>query len=286
MAQHLAHDSVWLDKYKYDDAEKQYLTYLNRDQIAQAKTSSQSSLVDKIAQARLQIKNSLQSGDTLGKCSGSSQDDGWQKKLLQEHAELKSALQDIVNAVRKMEARLSELERVCPAGMQKPKEAVPKKATNHVPAKKEAEEEDDDVDLFGSEEDEEADKAREERLKAYHEKKSKKPQVVAKSSIVLDIKPWDDETNMKSMEVEVRKIAMEGLIWGVSKLVPLAYGIQKLQIVCVVEDDKVSIDELQEKIEAIEELVGSATFEFSASALIVPWMMFPTPNVFLGLAPE
>lgn len=36
------------------------------------------------------------------------------------------ALQDIVNAVRKMEARLSELERVCPAGMQKPKEAVPK----------------------------------------------------------------------------------------------------------------------------------------------------------------
>ncbi|XP_029829406.2 elongation factor 1-beta isoform X2 [Ixodes scapularis] len=232
MAQHLAHDSVWLDKYKYDDAEKQYLTYLNRDQIAQ--------------------------GDTLGKCSGSSQDDGWQKKLLQEHAELKSALQDIVNAVRKMEARLSELERVCPAGMQKPKEAVPKKATNHVPAKKEAEEEeDDDVDLFGSEEDEEADKAREERLKAYHEKKSKKPQVVAKSSIVLDIKPWDDETNMKSMEVEVRKIAMEGLIWGVSKLVPLAYGIQKLQIVCVVEDDKVSIDELQEKIEAIEELVQS-----------------------------
>lgn len=41
--------------------------------------------------------------------------------------------------------------------------------------------------------------------------------MVAKSSIVLDIKPWDDETNMKSMEVEVRKIAMEGLIWGVCK---------------------------------------------------------------------
>ncbi|CAN7999061.1 unnamed protein product, partial [Ixodes hexagonus] len=218
MAQYLAHDSVWLDKYKYDDAEKQYLTYLNRDQIAQAKASSQSSLVDKIAQARLQIKNSLQSGDTLSKC-GSSQGDGWQKKLLQEHAELKSALQDIVNAVRKMEVRLSELEKACPtaAGVQKPKEAAPKKAANHVPAKKEAEEDDDDVDLFGSDEDEEADKAREERLKAYHEKKSKKPQVIAKSSIVLDIKPWDDETNMKTMEVEVRKIAMDGLIWGVCK---------------------------------------------------------------------
>ncbi len=40
-----------------------------------------------------------------------------------------------------------------------------------------------------------------------------------------------------------------------AKLVPLAYGIRKLQISCVVEDDKVSVDELQEKIEGFEDLV-------------------------------
>lgn len=67
------------------------------------------------------------------------------------------------------------------------------------------EEDDDDVDLFASdEEDEEAAKVREERLKAYNEKKSKKPELIAKSSIVLDVKPWDDETDMKEMEKHVR----------------------------------------------------------------------------------
>lgn len=40
-----------------------------------------------------------------------------------------------------------------------------------------------------------------------------------------------------------------------AKLVPLAYGIQKLQISCVVEDDKVSVDELQEKIQDITDYV-------------------------------
>ena len=43
------------------------------------------------------------------------------------------------------------------------------------------------------------------------------PAVIAKSSIVLDVKPWDDETDMKDMEAKVRTIAMDGLIWGVGK---------------------------------------------------------------------
>lgn len=112
--------------------------------------------------------------------------------------------------------------------------------------------------MFGSdEEDEEADKIKEERLKAYAEKKSKKPALIAKSSILLDVKPWDDETDMKEMEKVVRSIAMDGLLWGVSKLVPLAYGIKKLQILCVIEDDKVSVDELQEKIQEFEDFVQS-----------------------------
>jgi len=55
----------------------------------------------------------------------------------------------------------------------------------------------------------------------------------------------------------VRTIVMDGLMWGVSKLVPLAFGIKKLQIVCVVEDDKVSIDELSERIEGFEDFVQS-----------------------------
>lgn len=51
--------------------------------------------------------------------------------------------------------------------------------------------EDDDIDLFGSdeEEDKEAARLREERLRQYAEKKAKKPALVAKSSILLDVKP-------------------------------------------------------------------------------------------------
>lgn len=81
--------------------------------------------------------------------------------------------------------------------------------------------------------------------------------LIAKSNVILDVKPWDDETDMKQMEVEVRKITLEGLLWGAAKLVPLAFGIHKLSISCVVEDDKVSIDWLIEEIEKLEELVQS-----------------------------
>jgi len=118
---------------------------------------------------------------------------------------------------------------------------------------------DDDFELFGSDDevDEEAEKAKAERVAAYQEKKSKKAAVIAKSNVILDVKPWDDETDMKELEAKVRTVAMDGLHWGISKLVPLAYGIFKLQIVCVVEDDKVSIDELTEAIEGFEDFVQS-----------------------------
>ena len=39
---------------------------------------------------------------------------------------------------------------------------------------------------------------------------------------------------MKALEDSVRSIEMEGLVWGASKLVPIGYGIRKLQITLVV----------------------------------------------------
>ena len=96
-----------------------------------------------------------------------------------------------------------------------------------------------------------------ERLKAYHEKKSKKPKVIAKTSVLFDVKPWSDETDLDAMKAACMEIKMDGLVWGATKLVPLAYGIQKLQIMCTVEDEKVSIEELGEKMEAFEEYVQS-----------------------------
>merc|ERR1711922_33319 len=123
-----------------------------------------------------------------------------------------------------------------------------------------AADDDDDVDLFGSSDEEESEEKKritEERLKAYHEKKSKKPALIAKTSVLLDIKPWDDETDMDKMLECAKTIEKEGLVWGAHKLVPVGYGIKKIQLMCVVEDEKVSIDELQEQIAEFEDYVQS-----------------------------
>ncbi|KAI0164825.1 hypothetical protein GGR57DRAFT_497699 [Xylariaceae sp. FL1272] len=128
------------------------------------------------------------------------------------------------------------------------------------PAKAPDAADDDDIDLFGSddeEEDAEAVRVREERLAAYREKKAAKPKVAAKSMVTLDVKPWDDETDLKALEESVRSIEQDGLVWGASQLIPVGFGIKKLQINLVVEDDKVSTDELQEKIQEFEDYVQS-----------------------------
>ncbi|WAR09852.1 EF1B-like protein [Mya arenaria] len=78
------------------------------------------------------------------------------------------------------------------------------------------------------------------------------PALIAKSSILLDVKPWDDETDMKALEEKVRSVQTEGLVWGA-----VGYGIKKLQINCVVEDDKVGTDFLEEEICAFEDFVQS-----------------------------
>ncbi|XP_040080478.1 elongation factor 1-beta-like [Oryx dammah] len=119
---------------------------------------------------------------------------------------------------------------------------------------------DDDMGLFGSDEEEESEEVkrlREERLAQYESKKARKQTVVAKSSILLDVKPWDDETDMAKLEECIRSIQADGLVWGSSKLVLVGYGIKKLQIQCVVEDDKVGTDMLEEQIAAFDEYVQS-----------------------------
>lgn len=54
----------------------------------------------------------------------------------------------------------------------------------------------------------------------------------------------------------MRSVQADGLLWGTSKLVPVGYGIKKLQIACVVEDDKVGTDMLEEEITKFEDFVS------------------------------
>merc|ERR1712243_489399 len=162
-----------------------------------------------------------------------------------ENKQLKKVTDDLKALVLSLSARVDTLE----GG--KPKASSPPAAAG---------DDDDDVDLFGSDEeedDEEKKRITEERLKAYNEKKAKKPKVIAKTSVLFDVKPWDNETDMEAMKEACKSIEMEGLVWGATKLVPVGYGINKLQIMCTVEDDKVSIEELSEKMKEFEDFVQS-----------------------------
>ncbi|XP_076767639.1 elongation factor 1-delta isoform X5 [Arvicanthis niloticus] len=243
----LVHEKIWFDKFKYDDAERRFYEQMNGPVTSGSRQSSgpgassgpggdHSELIVRIASLEVENQN------------------------------LRGVVQDLQQAISKLEARLSTLEKSSPTH----RATAPQ--TQHVspmrqvepPTKKGAtpaeDDEDNDIDLFGSdeeEEDKEAARLREERLRQYAEKKAKKPTLVAKSSILLDVKPWDDETDMAQLETCVRSIQLDGLVWGASKLVPVGYGIRKLQIQCVVEDDKVGTDLLEEEITKFEEHVQS-----------------------------
>ncbi|KAH8410612.1 hypothetical protein KR009_006639 [Drosophila setifemur] len=233
-------DTFWTDKSRYDVAEKRFY----EGPLKVTDRNLYSPLVSEIVKAREHIQNSLE------KIDGVSLDDGFKSQILNrltqlesENVELKSLLNTVVARLDVVQAQLN--------------------LTNVNSKKKETskkEEQEDDVDLFGSDsedEGEEAARIREERLATYNAKKSKKPVLIAKSNIILDVKPWDDETDLKVMEAEIRKITLDGLLWGASKFVPVAFGIQKLSISCVVEDEKVSIDWLTEEIEKLEDFVQS-----------------------------
>jgi len=236
-------DSVWVDRLNYIEAEE----HIHLSKSTQVPYSRQtSSLVMDIAAMRDNI-NSCVSGITA-----TSTDGKHVAKLEEENRSLRKMIEELSKQVGDLTLRVGKLEGNAPtAAQQKEKPAAPQE-----------DEDEDDFELFGSDDEEEEEteeeKAKkEELLKKYHEKKSKKPAIIAKSNIILDVKPWDDETDLEEVEQLVRTIEMDGLLWGNSKLVPLAYGIKKLQISCVVEDDKVGSDDLTEKITGFEDHVQS-----------------------------
>uniref|UniRef100_A0A671SN71 Elongation factor 1-delta-like n=1 Tax=Sinocyclocheilus anshuiensis TaxID=1608454 RepID=A0A671SN71_9TELE len=271
-AECLTQERIWFDKPHYDEAERQFYERMNGPTQPKQDTGANSILQD-IARARENIQKSLAGVSraknlpllfeqfSLG--GGGAADYGEltarMKNLELENQSLHNVVEELRSALSKMESRVSALEKRLTAptvngtGPASPQKAPP------APAKQEEEDEDeDDIDLFGSDEevDEEAERLKEQRLQEYTAKKAKKPALIAKSSILLDVKPWDDETDMAKLEECVRSVQVDGLLWGASKLVPVGYGIKKLQINCVVEDDKVGTDFLEEEITKFEDYVS------------------------------
>uniref|UniRef100_A0A096M853 Eukaryotic translation elongation factor 1 delta a (guanine nucleotide exchange protein) n=1 Tax=Poecilia formosa TaxID=48698 RepID=A0A096M853_POEFO len=273
----LATENIWFDKHRYDEAEKRFYEGANgpTTQQQQQQTSPVAEILSKDITARIgQISCSFLKCNSPQSSSHGAGDQELvtrMKSLELENQTLHKVVEDMRAALQKLESRVAFLEKspapaaapcakvdpttrhcLLPAA---PVQAAPVKQVNVTNG---GDDDDDDIDLFGSdEEDEEAKRLKQERLEAYAAKKAKKPTVIAKSSILLDVKPWDDETDMGKLEECVRSVQMDGLLWGASKLVPVGYGIKKLQINCVVEDDKVGTDILEEEITKFEDYVQS-----------------------------
>jgi len=253
----LMQENVWLQRQRFEEAEAHFYAVMAgtaRPGAAGQGEGGGSSIRNEISQARQEIQKALKQP---GGQAGGASNPHVQKRLDElekENKDLKKVTNDLKALVMKLEGRVAALE-----GGKGGAPAAAKPAA--APAKADDDDDDDDdFELFGDsdEEDEEAKKAeKERRLAEYAAKKSKKPALIAKSNIILDVKPWDDETDMAEMEKMVRGITTDGLLWGASKLVPVGYGIKKLQISCVVEDAKVGTDYLEEEITNFEDLVQS-----------------------------
>lgn len=117
---------------------------------------------------------------------------------------------------------------------------------------------DDELDLFGDDGDAEADKKVLEEMKKKKEeddkkKKAEKKVVIAKSNVVFDVKAYEETFDFPALGKEIKeKIKVDGLIWHQTfKILPVAYNIKKLQCGMVIEDDKVSADDILEKIQEL-----------------------------------
>merc|ERR1711871_913572 len=160
------------------------------------------------------------------------------------------------------------------------KSAEPVKAVTSggKPAKKAAPVNDDFDDMFGDEpledlnEDGEtaaeaaATKARRERMEKARKLKEeadakagkKKKKEAEKSLVVLEINPWEADTDLEMVWNEIKKHQQEGLSWGEKfELQPVAFGIKKLVMTCTIVDALVLMEDITDAIEALEDYVQS-----------------------------
>ena len=107
---------------------------------------------------------------------------------------------------------------------------------------------------------EQARKLKEEKDAKDGKVKKEKEKGVEKSLVVLEVKPWEADTDLKKVWELIKEYKQDGLSWGESyKLEPVAYGIMKLVMTCTIVDSLVLMDDITENIEKLEDYVQSVT---------------------------
>ena len=128
-------------------------------------------------------------------------------------------------------------------------------------AKKAAPKDDDMDDLFGDDDEADAESAKAAAAAAKEKAQGgkKKKVVIAMSIVMLEVKPMDDTIDLDALAKRCfAEIKMDGLFWKTEyKKEPVAFGIFKLIVGFSLEDEKVSVDDVVERIELMQEYVQS-----------------------------
>ena len=121
----------------------------------------------------------------------------------------------------------------------------------------------DEDDLFGDETEEDK-KAKEEAHKKREEEKKedgkkKKKVEVQKSLVLIDVKVFDPEQDYDALAEKILKnVKRDGLVWKTEyKLQEVAFGVKKIVMGMVVEDEKVSVDDIIDELTSWEEEIQS-----------------------------
>ena len=84
------------------------------------------------------------------------------------------------------------------------------------------------------------------------------------SFVLLEIKVWDSEQDLDALAKKIQNIEKEGLVWKKEyKLKEIIFGIQKILMGLIVNDDIISIDEIIDEIQSWEDEVQSIEMAFN-----------------------
>ena len=118
---------------------------------------------------------------------------------------------------------------------------------------------DDDFDPFAEETQE--DKEAKDKLKEKNkeEKKKGKKKEVDKSHVILEVKGWEADQDLEALAKKIiSTIKKDGLSWNTGyKLEEVAFGVKKLIIAFLAEDDKCSVQEIVDELESWENDIQS-----------------------------
>ena len=153
-------------------------------------------------------------------------------------------------------AKFSPVVRQSWAGAAPAKDAKAPKKEKTVEKKAEKKADEDEFDPFADDDDDDeaAMAALELKHKAAVAKAGKVVKtVIAKSIVVWEVKPYSAETDLDALAKKILAIELDGLAWKTEyKKEPVAFGVFKIAIGAIVEDAKVSTDDVAELIEALK----------------------------------